>query len=663
MRLHHLLLCNLVAAAACTLAPADPAPVPPAGLVPVETFFADPYMRSPVISPDGHYLAFLAKLGTGRVGVALTDLTTGKTEPLVGGSDENYGFIHWKNPDYLLFGGDVGGNESLSLRSIRISTRKVLELSQSFRERYFEDANQADIADLLRFDPNHILVFGNKEQRSSDFRLFNVDIRTGERNAHPYDPEKDASDLVVDNAGNVRARSRLLGEKSIFEARRSDGLYKKIHEFPANDPGWTVHPEVGADNETLYLLTRDSTDTNALQTYNLRTGVLSPILFQVPADGEINDVLLSFDRKKLYGVLYTTDKAYYHWFDDSRARLQAQIDAALPGAFNTVTSRTPDEKVLVIHSGSDTEPGAYYVLDLRRTALMKIGQYNPFIKPAQMRPMQPITYTARDGLVIHGYLTLPAGASGKPMPLILNPHGGPYGIRDDWGFNPEVQFLANRGYAVLQVNYRGSGGYGHKFLLAGKHEWGRKMQDDLTDAVHWAIDQHIADPEHVAIYGASYGGYAALAGVTFTPELFQCGVNYVGVSDLAVLNRHTIGGDRGMDIYFADWIQNDALSMHERSPVNFVERIRVPTLHAYGENDPRVDIDNWKELKSQLDKYQKPYEFIRVEAEGHGFHKEENRVKFYRAMEAFFAVNLGDHPGKVKILPTKVIELPAREGK
>jgi dipeptidyl aminopeptidase/acylaminoacyl peptidase len=660
MRSQKTLLCTLFAAAVCSLAPA--APVPPADPIPVETFFAAPYMRSPMISPDGRYLAFLAKLGTGRVGVALTDFTTGKTEPLVGGKDENYSFILWKSPDYLLFGGDVGGNEFLSLRSICISTRRVVDLAESFRERYLEGASTANIADELRFDPNHILIFGNKGQGSLSFRIFKVDIRTGERTSPPYDHAEDVVDWVVDNLGNIRARFRMLGDKAIFEARQADGLYKPIRKFPVDDPAWAVQ-RVAADNETLYLLTHDSTDTNALQTYDLQTRVLSPVLFQAPADGEINDVLCSYDRRKLYGVLFTTDKSYYRWFDDSRARLQAQIDAALPGAFNAVISMTPDEKILVIHSGSDITPGTYYVLDLRRTALMKIGEYNPYIRPAQMRPMKPITYTARDGLVIHGYLTLPVGAEGKPVPLILNPHGGPYGIRDAWGFNSEVQFLANRGYAVLQVNYRGSGGYGQKFLLAGKHEWGRKMQDDLTDAVHWAIDQHIADPEHIAIYGASYGGYAALAGVTFTPDLFQCGVNYVGVSDLAVLNRHTYGGDRGMDIFFANWVENDVRSMRERSPVNFVERICVPTLHAYGDNDPRVDIDNWKELKAQLDKYNKPYEFIRVENEGHGFHKEENSVKLYRAMEAFLATNLGDHPGKVKILPIKVIELPAQEHK
>ena len=660
MRLSILFLCLLAIPAGA--APADPTPIPPTDLVPVETFFADPYMRSALISPDGHYLAFLAKLGTGRVGVGLTDLTTGKTEALVGGSDESYGFILWKNPDYLLFGGDVGGNESLSLRSIRISTRKVVELAQSFRERYFEDAAQADIVDNLRFDPNHILIEGNKEQRSSDFRLFEVDIRTGVRSAVPYAPAEDVLGYVIDNAGEVRARVRLLGPKSLFEARQPNGIFKTIREFPANDPGWSVEG-VSADNTTLYLLTHDSTDTNALQTYNLKTHVLSPVLFQAPVDGEINEVLRSYDRSKLYGVLYTTDKPYYHWFDESRARLQAQIDAALPGMFNLVISETSDEKVLVIRSGSDVVPPAYYVLDLRRTALMPIGQYNPHIKPAQMRPMQPITYAARDGLVIHGYLTLPAGANGRPVPLILNPHGGPYGIRDEWGFIPEVQFLANRGYGVLQVNYRGSGGYGQKFMLAGKHEWGRKMQDDLTDAVKWAIDQKIADPTRVGIYGASYGGYAALAGVTFTPELFQCGVNYVGVSDLAVFNRHALRGSRGLDLYFSDWVENDAKSMAERSPVHFVDRIRVPTLHAYGNNDPRVDIDNWKELKVQLDKFNKPYEFLRVEDEGHGFRKEENSVKFYRALETFLETNLGEHSGKVTIGPAKVVEMPAQEHK
>jgi dipeptidyl aminopeptidase/acylaminoacyl peptidase len=381
-------------------------------------------------------------------------------------------------------------------------------------------------------------------------------------------------------------------------------------------------------------------------------------LFQSP-DGEITDLEMSYDRTKLYGVRYVTDQPHYHWFDPQREHLQAVIDNSLPGTFNFVSNTSQDEKVLVIVALSDRQAPSYYLLNLRKPEFKLI--YQPARAPRVS--VQAVTYPARDGLVIHAYLTLPADSQGKRVPLILNPHGGPYGIRDEWGYNPEVQFLASRGYAVLQPNYRGSGGYGLKFLKAGQGEWGRRMQDDLTDAVQWAIAQGIADPDRVAICGASYGGYAALAGVTFTPELYRCAVNYVGVSELAILNRHTFEGGRNTRIYFEKWVGNDLNSMRERSPVNFVERIRVPTLHAYGENDPRVDIDHWKRLKAQLDKYHKPYEFLRVESEGHGFHKEENRLRFYKAVESFLATNLGELPGNVKILPTKVIELPAQERK
>ena len=294
---------------------------------------------------------------------------------------------------------------------------------------------------------------------------------------------------------------------------------------------------------------------------------------------------------------------------------------------------------------------------------MMIGQINPNLQPGLVQPMQPVSYPARDGLTIHGYLTLPAGAAGHRVPLIIHPHGGPYGVRDEWGFDPEVQFLASRGYAVLQPNYRGSGGYGLDFLLAGRHEWGGKMQDDLSDGVKWAIAQGFADPARVAIVGASYGGYAALAGVTFTPELYCCAVNYVGVSDLNIIAGYGEGNGRrhGMDrTFYSKWIGDDATYRHDRSPVNFVQNIRVPTLHAYGENDPRVDIDNWKRLKAELDRYNKPYEFVREDNEGHGFRHESARVSFYRRVEEFLAKNLA-HAGQVEVGPTKVIDLPAKD--
>lgn len=662
MRVLCLLFCVLATGTFATEPPAQ-TPARPDSLIPIEHFFVEPDLSGVQVSPEGKHLAFLTTLGTGRVGIALMDLATGKIEPLVAAQDENYGEFLWKGPDHIVFGGDLGGNESLALRSIKLSNRKVVSLAESYRERYSDRANQASVVDSLRFDPYHLLIFGNQDVGSWNFRLFRLDIRTGDRTAQPYEPALDTTDLTFDNAGNTRTRIRYSGEKALFEHRPINGTFSPIREFPANGVGWKA-VAFAADNENLYLLTHDDTDTNALRVFNTRTRALGPVLFNSP-DGEINRVLLSWDCTRLYGVLYTTDKPHYHWFDVARAKLQAQIDASLPGTFNEVVSATPDEQLLVVYATSDLSPGAYYLLDRRRTALMQIGRINSHLDPAKLRPMQPITYPARDGLVIHGYLTLPAGAEGQRVPLILNPHGGPYNKRDVWGFNPEVQFLASRGYAVLQVNYRGSGGYGQRFLKAGMHEWGRKMQDDLTDAVQWAIAQGIADPGRVAICGASYGGYAALAGVTFTPELYRCAVNYVGVSDLSIFNRfaNEYGAGRDTRIYFSEWVDNDLASLHARSPVNFVERIRVPTLHAYGENDPRVDIDHWKRLKTQLDKYHKPYEFLRVETEGHGFRKEENRLRFYRAVETFLATNLREGSATVEIKPVKVLELPARETK
>ena len=320
------------------------------------------------------------------------------------------------------------------------------------------------------------------------------------------------------------------------------------------------------------------------------------------------------------------------------------------------------EKVFVVAVHSDVHPTEYYLLDLRgRTQLVLLGRTNSLLDPAQLQPMKEITYQARDGLTIHGYLTLPRGAAGRKVPLVINPHGGPYGIRDYWGYNPEVQLLANRGYAVLQPNYRGSAGYGLDFLKAGRHEWGAKMQDDLTDGVQWAIAQGFADPDRICIYGASYGGYAALAGAVFTPDLYCCAVNYVGVSDIGLIANWQHEYGQGGKAFYKMMIGDDEALIAARSPVNFVERIRIPTLHAYGENDPRVDIKNWTELESALQKYHKTYEYIRQEGEGHGFHYEEAKINFYRHLDAFLAKYLApERKGRVELREPTVIEMPAK---
>jgi len=655
------LLCNISAGAATDGAP--PKEIP---LIPIADFFRAPGVSQVRLSPDGTYVSFLTTLGTGRIGIVLTELATGKIEPLVAARDENIRFYGWKGSSYIVYGGDFGGNEMMALRGIDLKTRRVVELAESFRERDAKSYNVASVIDWLVYDPDHIIISGNSSTGSYHGGLFRLNVRTARRDAIPGLAKDDIAGVAVDNAGELRVRSRFSGNEMIHEvcADAKSSWYiagrTPLVDAAADATFWE-ELEFAADNETLYVVTRGETDTGALRAFNTRTRLTGPVLF-CPEGGEIGGLVTSYDRHRLLGVTYHTDRPQYHWFDPERERMQMLIDRALPEAFNLVVSTTVDERLLVIASESDRLPVSYYLLDRRGPKPELKVIYKPQYAPLQ--PMQAIAYTARDGLVIPGYLTLPPGAQGKRVPLILHPHGGPYGIRDEWGFNPEVQFLANRGFAVLQPNYRGSGGYGLKFLNAGRGEWGRKMQDDLTDAVKWAIAQGIADPDRICIDGASYGGYAALAGVVYTPELYRCAVNYVGVSDLAILNEHTFDSGRQTREYFEKWILNDRESMRQRSPVNFVERIRVPTLHAYGENDPRVDIKHWTYLKAQLDRFGKTYEFVRVENEGHGFRKEENSVSLYGKVEAFLDKYLAPvRKGVVTVGEPKVLEMPAVEPK
>jgi dipeptidyl aminopeptidase/acylaminoacyl peptidase len=310
-----------------------------------------------------------------------------------------------------------------------------------------------------------------------------------------------------------------------------------------------------------------------------------------------------------------------------------------------ITSHNENEDKFIIRTYTDRSLGSYYLYDQNSDEITKIADVSPWINPEHMAEMRPIEFTSRDGLQIEGYLTLPKGytmETARNLPAVVNPHGGPW-ARDHWGFNPEIQFLANRGFAVLQMNFRGSTGYGKKFWEASFNEWGLKMQDDITDGVNWLIDQGIADPERIAIYGGSYGGYAALAGMTFTPDLYAAGVDYVGVSNLFTFLKTIPPYWKPMLDMMYEMVGNpeaDSARFVETSPVFHADKIKSPLFIAQGANDPRVNINESNQMVEALKKRGIDVQYMVKDNEGHGFHNQENQFDFYGAMEKFLAKHL-----------------------
>jgi dipeptidyl aminopeptidase/acylaminoacyl peptidase len=396
-----------------------------------------------------------------------------------------------------------------------------------------------------------------------------------------------------------------------------------------------------SDDKQLYVSSNLKRDRMAIAVVDPTTGKETQMLFEHP-EVDVDGLEYSRLRKVVTFVSYTTWHMERKFLDPQTEALYRKLEQKLPGYKISVLSHDKAERLFVITTDSDRSLGADYLYEVATDKLTKLADLAPWLDESRMAEMKPIHFTARDGLTLQGYLSLPVGSSGKNLPLVLNPHGGPW-TRDEWGFNPEVQFLASRGYAVLQVNYRGSTGYGRKFWEASFKQWGRAMQDDLSDGVRWAVAQGIANPKKVAIYGASYGGYATLAGMTFTPDLYACGIDYVGVSNLFTFMK-TVPAywKRELDTMremIGDPDKDKAL-LTAASPVFHVDRIRAPLFIAQGAQDPRVNIDESNQMVAALKKRGIDVPYLVKDNEGHGFQNEENRFDFYERMEQFLSKHL-----------------------
>jgi dipeptidyl aminopeptidase/acylaminoacyl peptidase len=465
---------------------------------------------------------------------------------------------------------------------------------------------------------------------------------------------------VTDHDGKVRAAVQTDGVNTeLLYRAKEDEPFKKVlvTDFRESvDPAFFTF-----DNKELYATSNLGRDKAAIVRLDPENGKELEVLFEHP-EVDAGGLIASEKRKVLTAAAFTRDKTEYHFFDEWRRELQEKLEKKFPGDEVALVSKNRDEDKFIVRTMSDRSRGAFWFYDDKSGEFRKLADVTPWLAEENLAPMKPVRIAARDGLELPAYLTLPPGKDPKNLPAVLLVHGGPW-ARDAWGFDSEAQFLANRGYAVLQVNFRGSTGYGRAFWEKSFKQWGKTMQDDLTDSAKWLVDQGIADPKRIAIYGGSYGGYAALAGMALTPDIYAAGISFVGPSNIFTLLA-TVPPYwepmRKMNYEMIGDPEKDKDLLTAASPLFSADKIKSPLLIAQGANDPRVKKAESDQIVDALKKRGVDVPYIVKDNEGHGFGNEENRLYFFRAIERFLAKHLG---GRVEESDEKIPELEAAEEK
>jgi dipeptidyl aminopeptidase/acylaminoacyl peptidase len=467
-----------------------------------------------------------------------------------------------------------------------------------------------------------------------------VNLRGGRRVTVARAPVRRAM-FVADHEGEVRFAYGAGADNNVQTYYRSGngGAWELIASEAAD--GFATTPlAFSADGSVAYLQVGSRHGPDAIYAFDPGTRKRSLLV----RDDNVDPARLVWSEapREPIGALFMDGKPRIEFFDKSRplAKLNAALQNSFNGEFAYVTSMTRDGKLALVRTFSDRSPGDYYLFDVEAKKAQHVLSKRAAIDPERMGERRPVEFQARDGRTVHGFLTIPAGSDGRNLPLVLHPHGGPIGVYDDWTFNRDSQLLASRGYAVLQVNYRGSGNYGHEFQRAGYRQWGGAMQDDLTDATRWAIQQGITDPKRICIYGASYGGYASLMGVAKEPDLYRCAIGYVGVYDMPMMyGRGDIQGRQSGFRYLEEALGRDNLDAI--SPTRLASRIKVPVFLAAGGEDERAPIEHSEKMERALKKAGVPVETLYYDTEAHGFYTEEHNREYYTRLLAFLDKHIG----------------------
>lgn len=616
------------------------------------------------ISGDGHYLAATTVV-KGKPMLALVDLVNHRgtmLKPREGNQVVDFWWVNnrrvlytegtkvsgWDRPFATgeIFGVNGDGTGAQILFGYRAgNSNQATHIQQAKAERA-----SAELVDTLRNgDGNRVLIAVTPWDSGADgayTQIFQMDVNNGTKRPVGTAPIRNAS-FVVDNQGVARFAKGIDSHAySVVYYRSGEGQSWELL-FQGSAERSVPWPEAfNREDSQVFMWCQAKGAVGALCPWDVATRSMKEPVWTSP-DSDGGDLMRSLDRRDVVGVYGMPARPSASAFVAGSDTMKAigALTKALPGESIRIVSSTDDGEKAVALASSDMDPGTYFLWDKATGKAEPLLQRADWIKPDRMAQMEPVEFKSRDQLAIHGYLSMPPGREqAKHLPMVVLVHGGPFGIRDNWEFDPTVQALATRGYAVLQVNFRGSGGYGHAFEHAGYREWGGKMQDDVTDATHWAIEQGIAMPGHICIFGGSYGGYAALEGAVKEPDLYRCAIGYVGVYDLAKMYTDGDISDRtsGKN-YLRTTLGTDPAELAAHSPINQLDRLKANVMLIVGGQDERVPPIQGESMHAALLKRGIAHEWLYKSGEGHGFYDEQNRAELFERVVRFLDQNIGSN--------------------
>jgi dipeptidyl aminopeptidase/acylaminoacyl peptidase len=608
----------------------------------VEDYFARPKASSFQLSPNGKYMSYREKDENNKRHVFVKDVATGKSQRIIEEKEELIRGYGWVNDERLIYLMDKGGNENYHIYAVNLDGTNNIDLTP------FEDV-RAGISNVLKEQKDFVIITMNKNNKQV-FEPYKLNVATGElvQLFENKDVTSPIQDYSFDKNGNLRAYTKMVNgvEMELHYKDLATGEFKL-----AKRTKWYDLFEIAAFNyasqneDEVYVVTNLDSDKARVILYDFRANRIVKEVFSNP-DYDVSNMALS--RKRNYEIdyfAYEGEKKVTVPVSAFYTDLYKRMEKEFQGKEFSVADFDDDENTFLLTVQSDKLYGTYYQYDVKTKKFTLLYDLMPQLKEADMAEMRPITFKSRDGLTIHGYITLPKAAlAGEKVPLIVNPHGGPQQVRDSWGFNPEAQLFASRGYATLQVNFRISGGYGKEFLSAGFKQIGRKVMDDVEDGVKYVIGQGWIDKSKIAIYGGSHGGYATLMGLIKTPELYACGVDYVGVSNIFTFFESFPEYWKPLiemvkEIWYDLDNPEEAAIAKEASPVYQIDKIKKPLFVIQGANDPRVNINESDQIVVKLREKGFDVPYMVKYNEGHGYGHEENSLQMYKCTMGFFAKN------------------------